>query len=61
MKNQVKDPRCLCGIRKSEHTPEKAGNCEEFRRAAHQPDQQRRVSHHRHGESRTYPNLMFRL
>lgn len=61
MSENVKDPVCLCGKRKSEHTRDGNPGLLEFRRAAHQPAAPRRVSHHPHGESKTYPHLMFRI
>jgi hypothetical protein len=60
MKNGVKDPVCVCGVLKSEHEQKKPADCPYFQRSAHQPGAPRRVSHHAHGESRTYPHLMFR-
>jgi hypothetical protein len=37
-KGGVKDPICLCGARRSVHDKDHADYCEEFRRAAYQPD-----------------------
>lgn len=61
MRDGVKDPVCLCGVRRSEHQLKAPADCPGFRRAAHQPEAARRVSRHSHGESKTYPHLMYRL
>jgi len=60
MKDSVRDPLCLCGVRKSNHHGVPESQCAFFRRAFVQPDAPRRVSHHKHGEPKATRQLSWR-